>query len=334
MSLPLPELTFYRMPDASPAGTAIKDLLDAIYTSLSSATDYRGTSLASTHLWTIRRYQNAGTTEAVYTDATPTGTPMGKTPRIIFAGKIANAGTMASPDTSVASVLQVSINKNSGAYNAWDNAAPFTSGNFFGYWKCAKTAANATTTIVRSYVSQESFFIQIIEPVVTSQSWIYAGAIVEPFDADTVYSGETDNRLYGLAVNGGTNNNSATWTSANSSSAFLSHGTTNGESHCGIFAPNAGTLIVGGKGSISSSVAHVDELQTPSGLYIGDIVTFKKSTANLVNNGTRFGTFRGLYLAGSIQSGRWLRNGSTDLYHYVSTNAATAAPGLMLPAAP
>ena len=46
------------------------------------------------------------------------------------------------------------------------------------------------------------------------------------------------------------------------------------------------------------------------------------------------GTVRGLYAAGLVQAGRYLRNGATDLYHFVSMNTGAAAQGIMLPAVP
>ena len=74
------------------------------------------------------------------------------------------------------------------------------------------------------------------------------------------------------------------------------------------------------------------ETQDGSGAYIGDIMDIGRSTGNGVNNGTRLGTLRGIYRAGAVQSGRYLRSGATDLYHYVSTDTANPAHGLMLPA--
>ena len=76
----------------------------------------------------------------------------------------------------------------------------------------------------------------------------------------------------------------------------------------------------------------VAELTDLSGAFIGDIMDFGRNTASGQNAGTRLGTLRGVYRAGSVQSGRYLRSGSTDLYHYVSTDTANPSNGLMLPA--
>lgn len=74
MGLPLPALTFVRLADVSPTGTAISDLLDAIYNALNVSVDYRATAIPSTHQWLqtsggsagASRFQSGGLTEAVY----------------------------------------------------------------------------------------------------------------------------------------------------------------------------------------------------------------------------------------------------------------------------
>lgn len=332
MGVPLPSLTFYRMPDQNPAAATIAALLDAIYASLSSATDYRGTSLASTHLWTWARFQNVGTTEAVYASAAPSGTPMTKSPQIILCGTSGGpAVTVAPPDASgTANVLYLGINKNGGAYNAYTAALPFTSGSFFGYWKASTTVANSASTIVRTFISQETVFIQIIQSVATAQNWMYAGAIVEPYDEDTTNSAETDNRLYGISCGGA--NNSTTWLSAATTTNFLDHGTAASNAHTGLFTPNAATHVVGGRRSYLANAPGTACLQTPSGVYVGDLQEFGVSTASITNTGLRYGTFRGLYIAGLVITGRYLRNGSTDLYHFISMNTGATAQGMMIPA--
>mgnify|MGYP001616299950 CR=1 FL=1 len=329
MPLPLPSLTFYRMPDQSPAGTLISDLLDAIYSGLVSTTDYRGTSLPSAHRWTITRQRPVIVTEAVDC-APPAGTPMTRSPRILYAGRIVNAGTMASPDTSAASVLQVGINKLGGAYSDWSAASPYGTGSWFGYWRAAPVGANAVATVVRCFISTETIFVQIIQAA-TTQYWIYAGATVEPYDADTTNSGETDNRLYGMHTSGGASAVSASFLSTNA--AMWNHSTSGSSYHSGVFTPGAGTIIAGGRRRIQTFATAAAELQTPSGVYVGDIMEFGRSTATDTNAGNRMGTIRGIYSAGLVQSGRYLRSGATDLWHFVSVDTTVADDGIMLPAA-
>lgn len=329
MALPLPVLTFYRMPDASPAGTLISDILDAVFVSMSSATDYRGTALPAAHVWTVARYRPTIVTEAVGAEP-PAGTPMTKTPKLLWAGRIANAGTMAAPDTSIASMIQAGLSKNSGAYVDWSAALPHTSGNWFGYWRAVPVAANVAASVVRVFISQETIFVQIVGPLSTNNQWSYLGAVVEPYDADTTLSGETDNRLYGMFTSGGNAAVSATWLSAQQ---VWGHDTGAGGVHGGVFTPGAGTLIPCGRRSIVASAPTANGLQTPSGVYVGDIMEIGRSTGSQNNNGNRLGTLRGMFCAAQVQSGRYLRNGATDLYHFVSTSTSSATDGMMLKAA-
>jgi hypothetical protein len=317
------------MPDVSPAGVLISDLLDAIYTSWSGAVDYRGTALPAANQWVVTRKIPGLVTEAVVA-LPPAGTPMTKNPAIIAAGRIANAGVMATPDASAASALQIGINKNSGAYVDWTVALPMTRGQWFGYWDAAATSANIVGTVVRSFISAETIFTQIIQASAT-QWWMYSGAVVEPYDADTTNSGETDNRLYGQFVQG-RSALSTTW--LNGAGAMWGHGVNATEVHGGVFTPNAGTIFAGGRKNINGVIGSVAETQTPSGVYVGDIMEFARSTTGNTNNGVRMGTIRGVYCAGYVQSGRYLRNGGTDLYHFIGADTLNPLSAVMLPAVP
>lgn len=326
MSFPLPALTFYRMADVSPAGTAIGDLLDAMYTALSATTDYRGTSLASTHLWT---WTKAGTPTATVYASPPSGTAMGLDPRIIFAGHTATTGTMASPDSWLTSGLHASIVKNPGAYNAWNNAAPFTSGSFFGYWRAAATAANATATKVRAFISEESVFLQIIQAA-TTQYWIYVGAVVSPHTNDTTLAGESDNRLYGM-INSGSAGVGASFLTT--TAGFLGHSTSIGDWHCGHFLPGSASLRVGGKVLIFGTAPSTNQRQEVSNAFINVPIVIATSGASNQSTGYHLGTVRGIAHTGIVQSGRYLRSGSTDLYHFVSIDTTADAHGIALKAA-
>lgn len=328
MPLPLPALTFTRMADKSPAAATLTGLLDAIHAALTATVDYRGTATPTTHRWNVTKAVVGAVTEAVVASA-PTGTSMTKVPAIIYAGRALNAGTMASPDLSVASALQVGLNKNGGVYADWAAVLPMTSGQFFGYWNGAPVSVNAVATVVRCFVSTETIFVQIIQSALV-QWWMYSGAIVEPYDADTVLSGETDNRLYGQFVAGGGVEVAAAW--LNTATAMWGHDAAGVNPHGGVFVPGAGTLYVGGRKNICANVGSTAQTLTPSGVYAGDIMEFGRSTASNTNNGVRMGTVRGVYCAGLVQSGRFLRNGATDLYHFASPDTLNPAGAIMLPA--
>lgn len=335
MSLPLQSLTFYRMPDASPAAATIAGLLDAIYTALSSTTDYRGTSLASTHLWTVAR-QTSGSTVAVYATP-PSGTPMAKSPGIIWAGSSgAPTPTMASPDTFTASNLLLGIAHTRGAWNAYDAASPFTSGTFSGYLRAAGTTWNATTAVVRAFISQETIFVQLIGTTVTQQAWMMAGALVEPHRSYTDSAGndcESDDRLYGMMATGSTGNMMLGWLNALGTTHPFNHGTTNGNAHMYVFQPGTSSLYGCGRKLMFANAGTTTEVTTTSGAYVGDLMPINRSSGASTNAGLRLGTVRSAYVIGQLQSGRVLRNGSTDLYHVCSGNTTATEDAMLLTAA-
>ncbi len=324
MAIPLPGLLFARMADVSPAGTSIAQFITALHTSLSDAVDYRGTALPAANTWTWATA--AGT---VYMKAAPAGTAMTKSPRAFFS--MANPGpavTVATPDAaSVADILYAGLNKNGGAYVSNLDALPYGSGQNFGSWKASTAAVLSASTVIRSFISQETVFVQIILPTTTQQSWVNAGAIGEPYSNDTTNDAETDNRLYGLQCGGALNA-----TGFLSATGMFQHSVTASAVHSGLFTPNAGSIIVGGARATLVAAPTAAALQTPSGVYVGDLIDFAQGGANA--DGNRMGTLRGIYRAGFVQSGRYLRNGATDLYHFVSMSNIGAAQGIMLPAVP
>jgi hypothetical protein len=332
MAFPVPPLTFVRCADVSPAAATIAGFLDAIYTALSAANDYRGTVKPASHAWTFTQRQVSAVTNAITCEA-PAALGL-ISPVVIIAGRasvnVPVAPTMLAPDTAFSSICNIGINKNGGAYNSWDAALPMTSGQFSGYYRGVYSALNVTATIVRCYVSQETIFIQCIGSA-TVQGWMYAGGILQPYTNDTSLACETDGRLYGMTISGGTSSVSTTWLTT--AVAMFSHSTAASANHSAVFQPNTATMYACGTRSVySSGGGAVAETQDGSGAYIGDIMDFGRNSASGQNAGTRLGTLRGIYRAGSVQSGRYLRNGSTDLYHYVSTDTANPSNGLMLPA--
>ena len=76
----------------------------------------------------------------------------------------------------------------------------------------------------------------------------------------------------------------------------------------------------------------IPETQDNSGAYIGDTMDFGRNIASGQNAGTRLGTLRGVYRAGNVISGRYLRTGATDLYHYVGMDTSAVGNALLLPA--
>ena len=333
MPFPIPSLTFVRCADTTPSGTLIENMLDAIYSALSAANDYRGTAKPSTHAWTFTKRAVLGVTNAI-TCEPPASAGLGVTPVVIIGGRTIvstpTTPTMLAPDTSFNSTLHVGVNKNGGAYNSWDAALPMTSGQWSGYYRATSTIM-ATSTIVRCYVSQETILVCTINTT-TSHAWFYSGAILQPYSNDTSVCAETDGRLYGMTVSGGTAGIAATWLT--STGAMFSHNISANNLHSAVFQPNTSTMWSCGTRTVySTGGGTIPETQDSLGAYIGDVMDFGRNIGSTgANTGTRLGTLRGIYRAGNVISGRWLRSGATDLYHYVSVDTANVANAFMLPA--
>ena len=169
------------MPDNSPTTASFNGLLTGIFNSLTGTIDYRGTTLPSTHLWTWATGA-VGVTNAVYNTAIPTGSGLTRNFSIILASSGAAAPTMATPDTFVANALHAGFNTNTGSYAGFTSAIPMTSGTFSGFWRANTTSLNVTGTVIRTYVSQEAIFVRLFLST-TVQSWLYIGAIYEPYDS-------------------------------------------------------------------------------------------------------------------------------------------------------
>jgi hypothetical protein len=330
MSLPLPTLTFYRLGDVTPASSNIQGLLDAIH-GADYTTDYRARTLASTHQWTKARYQNAGTTEAVYLTA-PSGTPMTLVPKIIFAGAAAGSPTMY-VDTILASALHVGINKNSGSFNAWTAALPFTSGQFSGFTRVGPTAINSTATTVRIYVSEEILILDIWSSP-TAHYPVIVGALVEAHTDDTSTATETDSRLYGAVTQGGAAALSASFLST--AGLYLDHLTSNNNPHAYVFQPNTSSIYGAGRDVIMQTAAVVGGEVDPTNAHIGRAVTFARSSATGNQGGAALGRLREVYFLGAVQGAQTRYSGSgasrADLFHVVGCNSGAADDSLAIKA--
>ena len=284
---------------------AIDDLLDAIFTALEAATyaDNSARTPGSGSAWTVSRFQDTGTTEAVY--ATPPTDTLNH--RIIIAGAGgAHTPTMRAPDTWVADMPLASINKNSGVFNAWDDAAPFTSGQFFGFWKAA--AAGLTWSTVHVVESQEALHVVLVDSLDNVYP-ILLGAFLDP-ESDDSADAESDDRLYGVSTQGTSPVGDTHW-SASTTASFLRHGTGNNHNHCGVFDPGAGTAKTGG--NLGSNIAITTQnLLTTSGRIV---------KAPILVAGTRFiGRAREIYRIVNAQLGQKIDVAAADDAYIFSGN--------------
>lgn len=329
MSLPLPTLTFYRLPDGIPATGNISGFLDAVYNSLTSSVDYRGTSLPSSHLWTWAKATDGAVTNAVYNTATPAGSGLTTNFSIIMCGTTGSATpTMATPDTYVASASHMGIVKNPGSYSDWTAARPMTTGIFSGHWRMAPATANVTSARIRSYVSQESIFVKV-QVTNTVQYWFHAGAIVHPYTSylsGSLATAEPDDRLIGMFTG-----YTAIPSNVVSAGQFPSHTNTAGSIHAGVLIPNTNSLLAINRSTYNVWAA-TDGEKDLAGNWVMDAPGFYKSVAT---NFSRVGDTRSFFHLGkSLSAMSVIRSGSTDLYHTLLYNTGSASEATALKAAP
>jgi hypothetical protein len=335
MALPLPTPTFYRKADVLVASASIDSFLDAIFTSLSSSVDYRGTAIPSTHTWTWARYQSSSVTQAVYNTAVPTGTPMTQNPCIMIAGVAATGSLtpiMLTPDTFANNIPMIAMIKNPGAYLGWDNANPMTSGQFSGYSHLAGTGVNAFNARVRTFVSEDSIFFQFAVNNNT-QFWAHAGAIIEPFTTyqnssfNVMPACETDDRLYGISVVGSTAALNAAFQST--AQTIYNHTNTLANNHFFIFQPNSFNILATLRRRIpTTSQYQTFEERDMAGNYVFHSYQFIRTSFYTV------GQSRGVYpFASNFANRTTIKDGNTDLYHILSYDLVGLSQSIVLKAA-
>lgn len=328
----MPTLTFYRLPDVTLGAATIVGLLDALWTALPQTTDFFAQSVPTTHQWPWSRYQNAGTTEALYTTGVPSGSALTQSPRFLLAGRVTIGTPTMLVDTATASNLMVGQNLRGGAFATWDSSAPFTSGVFSGLYRATATAANAVTTNVRVFVSQESIFIQVLQSS-TSQYWLHFGAHIEPWTDDTTNDAESDNRLYGMMVSGGgaVCSYKGDGTSPNND-PFVYSGT-NGQAHSSCFIPGTLTSGSGGQYTVSCPLIYRQAASSSQFLTVSSAVFNQPVFMGRSAAGNALGRLREVYQLGSKQGALTYQVAGANKVHVIATSNSGAADALTLRAA-
>lgn len=315
-------------------GTAtVAACLDALFT-LGTRTTYADGSPRTPGVGsagTYSRYQNLGVTEAVYCTP-PLVTALAS--RLIWAGYTGvspvPAPTMASPDVAAADILFCSMNKNSGAFSAWNAASPFTSGQFFGYWRAWPTSAGIGS--VDLYESTESAWVVIRNSTGAATYHMQNGALLDP-ESTAALDAESDGRLYGVSVTGSNlPANPATFTNYNAPSQNpMNHSSLSAQQHSAVFAPGAGTLLTCRvnltHGQTGQSTTY---LRTRSGRYARIPSPVVNSSASAPNDNS-LGTFRGVaFFSNAILGQRQVDGGTIIGYTVTGQSTATNSCYLLL----
>jgi hypothetical protein len=311
------------------ASATVAAVLDATYT-LGTRTTYangatRTEGTGSAWTFTGNRYQNAGTTEALY-PAPPTSTLGG---RILLAGAATLPTpnpTPASPDSVAANILLGNVVKNAGAFATWNAASPMTSGQTFGYWRIWPTSAG--TGSVYLYEGKDAMLV-VISAGASAYAWI-GGAIGDP-ETDSTTDGETDGKLYGQGVSGSSAVWLASWftASAAEANAFPTvHSTGASNAHIGVFTPGASTLLIARTLTAGLSGMTTTGLKTRSGRWARAPLLYRY-TAAAPNDGFAF-RLREVFAFSDETLGRTQTNGATTIGYVASPSATTNQDALLL----
>lgn len=294
---------------------------DALY-ALGTAVTYADGSTrtpGSGNAWTWSRLQVLGVTEAVY--AAPPSGSLGQ--RVIFAGSAsAKTPTMISPDTWATNTGLVSLIKNAGAFNAWDNAAPFTSGEFPGYARCWSTAAGTGTV----YLWEADGAVMVS---FNGTYLILAGAIIDPGSTDGL-DAESDGLRYGFFVSGAASACDTSWQSNSSNSTFLRHANANGACHGYVLDPGSATVTVVQALTSSRVAMTTTGLKTRSGAWQRVPLAVRSSGA--APNDYLIGRLREVFLFADSQTPRSLSVASVVQGWVVAASASADSDAMLLQA--
>lgn len=306
------------------ASATVAAVLDALYT-LGTKTTYasgatRTEGSGSAWTYTGNRYQNAGTTEALY-PAPPTSTLGG---RVLLAGAASLPTpnpTMASPDSAAANILMGNVFKNAGAFNAWNAASPFTSGQAFGYWRIWPTTAG--TGSVHLWDGKDAMKIAITAGT-GAYGWI--GLAIGDPDSTNALDAESDGKCYGQITSGSGTVVNASF--GNAVNEFLGHGAGASQPHAGIFTPGGSAILtVAPRGRHDTAMTTTGH-KLRSGKWARSPIDYRY-TAAAPNDGFAF-RLRDILWFSDSQIGRVHSSGGTTIGYVAGASATSDNDALLL----
>lgn len=305
------------------AAATVASALDALYT-LGTATTYADTTARTPgagSAWTWSRYQNVGVTEACH--ATPPTDTLGL--RVILAGAAVApvpVQTMAVPDVAAAGTLHTNVVKNAGAFASWNAAAPFTSGQAFGYWRFWASASGVGT--VRLYEGTEAVLV-LIDTAAGNIYGVFLGAILDSESPDVVSDSESDGKLYGMITTGPT---VFIGSSMNTAAAFLDHSVTASQNHAGIFTPGGSALLTMTRRAPANAALTTTSLKTRSGRYVRAPYDYRSTAA--APNDVSLGRLREISMFADGKTGTKLTSGATTIGYLVSGSTSADQDAVIL----
>lgn len=209
----LQKLTFRKLPtQQNLTASNTNEVLDLIYSGLASSVYADGTprSTGVSYAWTPNREVAGGVTVALHCSPPSSGAALNQ--RVLFAG--ASSRPSPSPtmlrDTFIENTIYVGISKFSSVYSGYNQTTPFATGVFGGYSQFIASGSlkNSQVDYINIWESPETFMVQCLTAPdstynnAVTNGMAYCGAICDPESTNTTVDGETDGRLYGIAVGG------------------------------------------------------------------------------------------------------------------------------------
>jgi hypothetical protein len=315
------------------------NLLDAIYTAYTSTSYINGTARAQNvgFAWWPTKSQTASVTEAVYMSP-PTNV---LNQQVILAGATAARTPTLAPSTPAfaTNILYTGINKNSGAYTAWTNALPFTTGQFSGY--VPAMAVQAYNQSLRCFESQDGIFATLnFTGTGNYGQYFIAGGLVDPETGNTTTDAESDGKLYVVGCGVANAATAAVFDGGNASTSsaanyLFAH---QYKSAGAGYLPKLLAFTPGGSAMLA--IARQQRCcpfgatySTRSGLYarLPIALSFTDSSLSYTDPpSTWSGRLREICFSKTAAAGTTLRNSGQDVGYYVSDNAGTTGNAFIL----
>jgi hypothetical protein len=222
---------------------------------------------------------------------------------------------MAVPDVAAINVLNCNIVKNAGSFSSWNAAAPFTSGQTFGYWRVWATTAGVGT--VRLYEGTEAVLV-LIETASAATYGAILGAVLDSESTDVVSDSESDGKLYGIITSGTASNISGT---IHTTLQFLDHSTTASQNHAGIFTPGGSALLTMNRRFQAAALMTTTGLRTRAGRFVRAPYDYRSTAA--APNDVALGRLREISMFSDGKTGTRLTSGGTTVGYLVGGSSST-----------
>jgi hypothetical protein len=313
----LTALNHKKIGDVSLGAASIAGWFDALYDALTAATYYDSevrTAGVGSAVKNVTKEQETGTTVCIHGEFVSADMAGWKW---AFAGG-STVGKMIGPETNVG--FGFTIIRNAGAYADYKHAtAPFTTGDFPGYWALGDPSI---VDILRVYESQETLWVEAIDlSNATEVRCAAVGALWDPDSTDPSDS-ESNGRRIGLMCS--SEKLSYPGAMHTTTTAFLGHWES-------IYRAHAGALTVGGDTIVTCSRCSVGD---PGSLILpsGQAARLAHISHRANADGILIGQLRDVQIIGHQKDGLVAESAGADVGYVIGQNHLAADDAILLQA--